>query len=177
MNVNAINTTVLAILFSLGCHNAYAQDQAFNSTNDLDEQKFQNIAITLPLKNIVVNSGFGWRKHPRTNERSFHEGVDLAARSSLVSSVINGKVEEIGFHKYLGNFVTIKSGAVMCTYGHLSLTVVRKGDEILRGNVIGVTGSTGRVTGEHLHFVIRINNRAVNPLKYLLVLAADNLSK
>ncbi|MDN8834145.1 M23 family metallopeptidase, partial [Staphylococcus aureus] len=81
-----------------------------------------------------------------------HKGVDLAARCDPVLSVMEGTVSSTGFNPILGSFIRIKHGEFQSIYGHLSYILVTPGDSVTAGQFIGITGSTGRVTGEHLHF-------------------------
>ncbi|MGJ1525508.1 M23 family metallopeptidase [Sphingobacterium spiritivorum] len=123
--------------------------------------------VHLPLENYRITSRFGWRRHPVTGKRDFHNGIDLAARAQVVRSIMNGLVSETGHHCYLGNYVRIDHGDVQSVYGHLSHIAVRKGQDIVAGQPIGVTGSSGRATGEHLHFGIRRGGTYIDPWKFL----------
>lgn len=133
-------------------------------------------AISLPLDDYRITSGFGWRKHPVTGLPDFHNGIDLAARGKVVRSIMGGTVTSTGYHKYLGNFVRIDHGEVLSVYGHLSHISVETGQLLTAGYPIGMTGSTGRATGEHLHFSIQRNGTYINPWKFLhgLIQQIDN---
>jgi len=125
-------------------------------------------AQSLPLKNLKINSGFGLRIHPITGEWKNHQGIDLAARHDTVYSILDGIIEKVAFDERLGLFVKIRHGGDLETvYGHLSAFYVLPGDTVRSGDAIGLSGATGRVTGEHLHFAVRYKNQFINPLAYL----------
>lgn len=125
------------------------------------------VNISLPLAHLIVTSSFGWRIHPILGKPDFHRGVDLAARNDPVYSIMDGIVCETGRHRILGNYVRIDHGNIQSLYGHLSHTFVQAGQTILAGQPIGITGSTGRATGEHLHFSIRFGEKYIHPLLFL----------
>jgi murein DD-endopeptidase MepM/ murein hydrolase activator NlpD len=118
----------------------------------------------------VVTSGFAYRKSPFTNEREFHEGLDISARTGTeVIAPADGVVSEIGKTYGFGNLLIISHGyGLKTTYGHLSSILVRKGQKVKRGEKIALTGSTGRTTGPHLHYEVALNGVPVNPLNYIL---------
>ena len=126
---------------------------------------------SLPLENLKITSGYGYRVHPVTKQRDFHKGVDLVARCDAVLSVLAGIVTEIGFNPILGNYVRIGHGEFQSIYGHLSYILVCKGDIVDAKQPIAVTGTTGRVTGEHLHFSVKFRNSHINPLLFLWQMA------
>lgn len=131
------------------------------------EVTYPNMSISLPLSEYRLTSTFGWRKHPVTGKRDFHNGIDLAARTQPVLSIMDGKVEATGYHRNLGKYVRVDHGVVQSIYGHLSRITVRKGQSISPGYPLGITGKTGRATGEHLHFSIRTNGMYIDPWKFL----------
>lgn len=127
----------------------------------------QRIDHSLPLDKLKVTSPFGYRVHPVTAKASHHSGADFAARSDPVFSVLDGNVKETGHHTNLGNYIRTIHGDVEIIYGHLSHLLVSTGDTLTVGQPIGITGTTGRVTGEHLHFSVKFNGRFLDPLKFL----------
>lgn len=131
----------------------------------------KDFLFCMPLKNLQLTSSFGWRRHPVTGKADFHKGVDLSARSEPIYSVLKGIVNETGFNPILGNFIRIEHGAVQSIYGHLSLIIVRAGQTVDAAQVIGMSGSTGRATGEHLHFSIKTDGTYIHPLHFLKRLA------
>ncbi len=133
-------------------------------------QAQQPVKVSLPLLQLRVNSSFGKRIHPVTGLPDQHKGVDLAARCDPVLSVMDGKVSSTGCNPTLGSFVRIKHGEFQSIYGHLSYILITPGELVTARQVIGITGSTGRVTGEHLHFSIRFKDKYLNPLHFLRLL-------
>ncbi|MCC2598270.1 M23 family metallopeptidase [Sphingobacterium sp. FBM7-1] len=127
----------------------------------------QDIDYSPPLDKLKVTSPFGYRIHPISGKASHHSGVDFAARSDPVFNVLNGYVKATGRHKALGKYIRIVHGEVETIYGHLSHILVSSGDTVIAGQPIAITGSTGRVTGEHLHFSVKFNGKFLDPLKFL----------
>ncbi len=131
---------------------------------------------SLPLPSLKVTSGFGHRIHPVTHARDFHKGVDLSARCDPVLSVLDGTVVEIAFNPILGRYVRIDHGDFQSVYGHLSFILVGNNESVRAGQPIAITGATGRVTGEHLHFSIRFRGRHINPIYFLWQLQSNGQS-
>lgn len=115
-------------------------------------------------------SGFGNRVSPFTNQREFHEGLDISARvGTEIIAPADGVVSEIGKTYGFGNLMIISHGyGIKTIYGHLSKALVRKGQSIRRGDKIAFIGNTGRTTGPHLHYEIQLNGVPVNPQNYIL---------
>jgi len=124
----------------------------------------------LPLKHLQLTSSYGNRIHPVTGIYAFHAGVDLRARSDTVFAVLPGIVEVEGFDPYLGIFIRLRNGNFQTIYGHLSRLFVFKGDTVSSETELGITGSTGRVTGEHLHFEVKFHGTPIDPLAFLIAL-------
>jgi murein DD-endopeptidase MepM/ murein hydrolase activator NlpD len=117
-----------------------------------------------------LESGVGGRRNPFGGRRyEYHEGQDIdAAYGTPVQVAATGKVTIAGWQRGYGNVVYVDHGNGLSTrYGHLSKIEVRVGDAVTRGQTIGLVGSTGRSTGPHLHYEVRINNQPVNPKQYL----------
>ena len=118
-----------------------------------------------------VSSKFGPRLSPFTGKKAFHAGVDISApRGETVRSPAKGKVVVAAYDTKIGNYIRINHRhGVETTYGHLSKILVRYGQEVKRGDVLGQVGSTGRFsTGPHLHYQIAVNDKVVDPLQYIL---------
>lgn len=130
----------------------------------------QDSGISLPLDHLTLTSSYGWRIHPVTGKPDFHRGVDLAARNDPVYSIMDGTVSSTGTDPILGIFIRVDHGDIRSIYGHLSLALVQNGQPVLAGQPIGVTGSTGRATGEHLHFSIKSGHRYIHPLLFIKAL-------
>ncbi len=117
-----------------------------------------------------INNEFGFRRNPfggRTYE--FHAGMDIdGERGEIVVAPGNGIISEAGYKGGYGNMIEIDHGNGLTTrYGHLSKIEVEAGATIQRGEMIGLVGSTGRSTGPHLHYELRVNGRPVNPRFFL----------
>jgi murein DD-endopeptidase MepM/ murein hydrolase activator NlpD len=113
--------------------------------------------------------GYGWRKDPFTGEREFHRGVDIVAPAGTdVAAPADGIAARAGRFAAYGKSIDLSHGHGYVTrYGHLSEVLVRPGQRVRRGEVIGRVGSTGRSTGPHLHYEVFRDGRRVNPRSYL----------
>ncbi|MDR0555957.1 MAG: M23 family metallopeptidase [Holosporaceae bacterium] len=120
-----------------------------------------------PLKGrFYVTSPFGWRKSPFSRGRCYHSGVDLGAvKGTPVYAIIDGIVRRASYYYGYGNCVDLSHrDGYSSRYAHLSKAVVRCGERVKKGQLIGYTGSTGRSTGDHLHLELARNNKVLNPL-------------
>jgi murein DD-endopeptidase MepM/ murein hydrolase activator NlpD len=118
-----------------------------------------------------LESGFGGRRNPFGGSGyEFHSGQDIDAQTGdPVVAGASGKVTFTGWQNGYGQLIVIDHGGGLTTrYGHLSHIDIEQGQTVERGQFIGRVGSTGRSTGPHLHYEIRINDEPVNPLQYLL---------
>ncbi len=116
-----------------------------------------------------LKSNFGMRYHPILGYKRMHAGIDLVAPSgTLVKAADGGEIIKAGYDGGYGNSVMVYHGGGFATwYAHLSRILVSPGQRVERGQVIGLVGSTGLSTGPHLHFEVRINGAAQNPLGFL----------
>ena len=117
-----------------------------------------------------MTSRFGYRRSPFTGKRHFHRGIDLVNKMGTpIKSTAAGKVTFAGKELYWGNAVFIEHrDGIVSKYGHLSEIKVRRGASIGRGDLIGLMGMSGRTTGPHLHYQIEINDKAVDPIKFVI---------
>lgn len=120
-------------------------------------------SITYPLKSIKVTSPYGYRRDPFTGKLSWHNGLDLRAKNEPAYTMMDGIVEKVGYDNRSGNYVTLKHGNYRVSYCHLSSIIVRKGEYVYPGIIVGVTGDTGRSTGSHLHLTCKKDGRSINP--------------
>ena len=120
-------------------------------------------SITYPLKSIKVTSPYGYRRDPFTGKLSWHNGLDLRAKNEPAYAMMDGIVEKIGYEKRSGNYVTLRHGNFYISYCHLSSIIVRKGEYVYPGIIVGVTGNTGRSTGNHLHLTCKKDGKSINP--------------
>lgn len=117
----------------------------------------------------VITSEFGWRSDPFTGLRAYHNGIDMAAAEGTpIVAAYTGIVGEAGYNSSMGNYIYIEHGDGLRTiYLHASKLYVSKDDVVVEGDVIGAVGTTGRSTGPHLHFSVRLNGNYVSPWDYL----------
>ena len=129
-----------------------------------------SIPSRMPLGNASLTSGYGMRTHPVLGGRRAHAGVDLAAPTGTpIYATADGVVSKAEWFSSYGLFVSIEHGAQLQTrYAHMSRIAVADGERVKKGDIIGYVGSTGRSTGPHLHYEVRVEGRAVNPIPYMV---------
>lgn len=112
-----------------------------------------------------ISSKFGYRVHPITGEFGIHNGTDIAAEEGTpIQAAFNGTVEEVGYTSARGNYIILAHGGETKTiYLHCSEITASKGANVRAGEIIAKVGSTGRSTGPHLHFSIKVNGKYCNP--------------
>lgn len=127
------------------------------------------LPTTLPVDARWNASGFGWRADPFNGEAAMHEGVDFTADiGTPIRAAAAGIVAVAEFHPQYGNMVEIDHGNDLTTrYAHASKLLVKAGTLVKRGETIAQVGSTGRSTGPHLHFEVRLKGVAHNPNRFL----------
>ena len=130
------------------------------------------ILVALPTRWPVrgaVNSEFGMRQSPWSEDREFHSGLDIRAeRGTPVYAPAAGTVVHAGTAQDYGTAIVLDHGQdIRSLYGHLSKLNVQPGQRVVRGTIIGYTGNTGRSSGPHLHYEIMVKGQAVNPRAYL----------
>jgi murein DD-endopeptidase MepM/ murein hydrolase activator NlpD len=136
---------------------------------DLLQKAMLSIPAFLPTTNFSFTSGFGYRYDPFNGGSALHSGVDMAGPvGTPIMASADGVIVKAGWANGYGNLVEIDHGRGLTTrYGHLSAINVSVGDRVTQGNQVGAMGSTGRSTGSHLHYEVRINGTAVNPMPFL----------
>lgn len=122
-----------------------------------------------PCAYTVLTSAYGWRIHPITGKESFHNGVDLAnVTGTPIYATRSGTVTVATYNSVYGYYVQINHGdGFSSLYGHMTHYIVKVGQKVSAGQVIGYMGSTGWSTGSHLHFTIYYNGNTVNPMNYI----------
>ena len=159
--------------------------QLFTSWKKLDSISQGAIAVPSekPVKTAAFTSGYGVRSDPFRHSAAMHAGIDLAGPvGTAIYATADGVVADAGYNKGgYGNLIKIDHGrGIETRYGHLSAILVSPGQRVVRGQQIARMGSTGRSTGSHLHYEVRIDGRAVNPIPfmkstdYLLAMQKDN---
>ena len=152
-----------------------ANNQVDSITANLPQQKTDSVdnkqkqwissypSITYPLKSIKVTSPYGYRRDPFTGKLSWHNGLDLRAKNEPAYAMMDGIVEKIGYDNRSGNYVTLRHGNFYISYCHLSSIIVRKGEYVYPGIIVGVTGNTGRSQDHHLHLTCKKDGKSINP--------------
>ena len=128
-----------------------------------------SVPSSMPLQNARMSSNFGLRTHPVLGGLRGHKGVDLAAPSGTpVYATADGYVSKAEWFSSYGKYIAIEHGADMQTrFAHLSGIEVNEGQRVRKGDLIGYVGSTGRSTGPHLHYEVRVAGLAVDPTPYM----------
>lgn len=123
-----------------------------------------------PVDTGWISSGFGHRKDPFTGRTRFHRGLDFSVPlGTPVHATADGVVIALKVERGLGRMIRIDHGnGLTTTYAHLSAWHVKTGQRVTRGEIIGLSGNTGRSTAPHLHYEVAVSGRHVNPLPYLL---------
>ena len=151
-------------------HVGRAVDLAGRDIQPQDSAAFPGFVLGtgMPLRSVRLTSGFGQRHHPILGGTRFHAGIDLSAASGTpVYATAAGRVQSAGYAGGYGIMVAIAHpGSTQTRYAHLSALAVRAGDSVSQGEVIGYVGSTGRSTGPHLHYEMRVGGRPVDPSRY-----------
>lgn len=172
---------------------AKTRDRVFSARGDVDKllrqsklqrESYQGILTRLqetddkmrgtpslrPVNVGFVSSRFGWRMDPVSGRRSMHRGVDFSARlGTPVSATADGVIQFSGTWKTYGNVVEVSHGFGFVTrFAHLQKRLVRKGQRVRRGDIIGRVGSTGKSTFSHLHYEVERDGNRVDPLKFVL---------
>jgi murein DD-endopeptidase MepM/ murein hydrolase activator NlpD len=146
--------------------------QLFTSWKKLDNLADGAIAVPSdkPVKHADFTSGYGIRSDPFKGRAAMHAGIDLAGPvGTPIYATADGVVSEAAYHNGgYGNLIKLDHGrGIETRYGHLSAMLVSAGQRVTRGQMIGRMGSTGRSTGSHLHYEVRIDTRAVNPIPFM----------
>ncbi len=140
----------------------------------LSSSQQKTLLTLIPNGNVLpflkVTAPFGWRKHPIKNKREFHPGVDLKSKKgTAIISPADGVVEYAAFHKrgYGKLIILDHSFGFQTRYAHLNKMLVKSGQFVKKGEIIGHVGSTGLSTGPHLHYEVRFIGRMLNPINFL----------
>ena len=133
------------------------------------ENSLDSIPQVMPAARWSISSGFGYRRDPFTGRAAMHSGLDFrAGHGSPIYAAARGTVSFVGRKSGYGKVVEVSHGnGLMTRYAHMSAFNARVGQEVAAGDRIGAIGSTGRSTGPHLHFEVRVNDRAINPRPFM----------
>ncbi|WP_082657521.1 M23 family metallopeptidase [Sphingopyxis sp. H073] len=144
----------------------------FQAWKRLDTGLTANIGIAVPsrrpIEKMSLSSSYGMRVHPVTGKLARHNGIDIPAPYGTpiyaTADGIVGRAQRLGGY---GNYVEVEHGnAIQTRYGHMSSYIVAPGQQVKKGDILGYVGSTGRSTGNHLHYEVRIEGEPVNPMPF-----------
>ena len=152
----------------------YVQSKSYDEIIEMaknQEIRMENIPAIQPVLNkdlTRVASGYGMRIDPVYHVRKFHQGMDFTAPTGTeVFATGNAKVKFSGWKQGYGNTIILDHGfGYETVYAHLYKSLVRKGQKVRRSDIIGLVGNTGKSTGPHLHYEVRLNDRPVDPRNY-----------
>lgn len=145
----------------------------FQAWKRLDTGLAANIGVSVPsrrpIEQMSLSSSYGMRVHPVTGKLARHNGIDIPAPYGTpiyaTADGIVGRAQRLGGY---GNYVEVEHGnAIQTRYGHMSSFIVRPGQQVKKGDILGYVGSTGRSTGNHLHYEVRIEGAPVNPMPFV----------
>jgi hypothetical protein len=151
---------------------AITQERSLEELSEVVKERWVRWGSTpsvWPVKGWLT-SGFGPRISPFTGQLAMHDGLDIGAPPNApIQAPAGGLVVAAGFDPRMGNVVAIDHGyGIETQYGHMAKVLAKKGQRVKRGDVLGLVGNTGLSTGPHLHYMIKINSRPVNPQRYIL---------
>ena len=151
---------------------AVNQEESLSELEKLLRTKRDALTHTPSIWPIMgwVTSGFGFRTNPFTGLNQMHEGLDISNRpGTLVFAPANGMVSDAGNDLAFGKILVISHGfGITSRYGHLNKLLVNVGQKVKRGDKIAEIGMTGKTTGPHLHYEVRLNGIPMNPMRYIL---------
>ena len=151
---------------------AVTQEESLSELEKLLQTRREALTHTPSIWPVMgwVTSGFGFRTNPFTGLSQMHEGLDISNRTgTLVVTPADGIVSDIGNDLVHGRILVISHGfGVTSRYSHLNKVIVKVGQKVKRGDKIAEVGMSGKTTGPHLHYEVRINGIPVNPMRYVL---------
>ncbi len=147
----------------------FAAWQKMEAPTEQDTRTKASIPSRQPVENVSLSSNFGSRSDPFNGKRRMHQGIDIPGPiGTPIYATADGVVRRAQWANGYGNLVEISHGNGLETrYGHLSKLIAQPNERVRRGQLIGLMGSTGRSTGSHLHYEVRIAGSAVNPIPYI----------
>lgn len=147
------------------------QEESLKELKNAVIQRNQRLASTPSIWPVDgrITSDFGYRISPFGFRREFHDGLDIAAPyGTSIRAAADGMVVFVGYKNGYGNMVTISHGyGFETSYGHTSKILVKRGQKVKKGQIIAKVGNTGRSTGPHVHYIVRVNGVLKNPANYL----------
>ncbi len=151
---------------------AQAEAEGMRYLKEVLEHKLElarSLPSLMPARGVIT-SGFGWRRDPVYGDWRFHAGLDIAAPPGTpIVAAADGVVVSAGWHQGYGKVVEISHGHGIATfYAHCSRIAVRVGQRVRRGQIIAYIGATGKTTGPHLHYEVRVNGVPQNPERFII---------
>ena len=141
-------------------------------TFEREQERLSNIPSINPVysPDAWISSGYGYRHDPITGQKRFHDGVDIVApRRTPVMAPADGVVTFSGWRAGMGRMIEIRHGyGYTTTFAHNDKLSAKKGDRVKRGDIISLLGSSGRSTGPHLHYEVRLDGKTKNPYKHVI---------
>ncbi len=151
---------------------AMSQEESLSELEKLLQTKKEVLVHTPSIWPVQgwVTSGFGFRTNPFTGLTQMHEGIDISNRVGIpITAPADGIISDVGSDWAYGRILVISHGFGMITrYSHLNKVLVRVGQKVKRGDKIAEVGTSGKTTGPHLHYEVRLNGIPVNPMRYIL---------
>lgn len=151
---------VLFVFFLLFCYSTTFADEG----NDRNYWVDRYLSVCYPLKKMTVTSNYGSRRDPFTGKKTFHSGMDLKANKEEVYCMFDGVVQKIGSDNRSGLYVILRHGEYTVSYCHLSQVKCSVDDRLFAGDLVGISGNTGRSTGPHLHITCKYKGESRNPV-------------
>lgn len=166
--------SLLLLFLLLDPSEEFAIKNEFMALYRRDMMQALHVPCILPstkISQLGISSLYGYRTHPKWGGLRHHDGIDIAVKDADVVATASGIVKRTGYASGYGNFIEIDhENGYSTIYGHLSSIFVTAASRVHIMAVIGRSGATGLVTGEHVHYEVRRQNISVNPLYYLLLL-------
>jgi len=152
---------------------AVSQQERFETLYEHMEAQRSMLACTptiRPVEDGYISSIFGYRVSPFTERREFHKGLDISTRKGTpIIATADGVISYSGKNGSMGYMIAIDHGYGITTrYGHCKELLKKKGETVKRGDVVALVGNTGRSTGPHVHYEVKLNGVQVNPSRYIL---------
>jgi murein DD-endopeptidase MepM/ murein hydrolase activator NlpD len=151
---------------------ATSREESLSELEKLLETKKEILTHTPSIWPVMgwVTSGFGFRTNPFTGLTQMHEGVDISNRvGTVVAAPADGIISDMGSDLAHGRILVISHGfGTTSRFGHLNKVFVKVGQKVKRGDKVAEVGMTGKTTGPHLHYEVRLNGIPVNPMRYIL---------
>lgn len=153
-------------LLSIVSLQSFCQGNSKNQDRNYWLHRF--LSVSYPLQSIRINSGYGSRKDPFTHKGSVHGGLDLRAHYENILAMFDGIVQAVSSDSKSGTYITLCHGSYTISYCHCSKIFAHVGDSVLAGDIVAVSGNTGRSTGPHLHITAKCKGSSINPYNLLL---------